>query len=172
MCGRSTKATERNLWSVWQRFCQTVIGPWKVRKSLTQVVFSPQLWLLNWPNNSAGQLNIFHRQEAGLAQGGLCSFHWKARDTFALCVTSGDLWRLGQVQNCEKWCVSVTLPFTFRASPAWNTLTPCCSPPSWDLMGPDFQFSGSSQSKHSHFNFHYDQNGEKFMHTACLTRVL
>lgn len=56
--------------SLWQRFCQTVIGPWKVKKSLTQAVFSMRLWLLTWTNNSAGQSDIFHRQEAGLAHGG------------------------------------------------------------------------------------------------------
>lgn len=64
-------------WSFWQRFCQTVIWSWKVKKSLTLAVFSMRLWLLTWTNNSAGQLSIFHRQDAGLAHGGFVHFHWR-----------------------------------------------------------------------------------------------
>lgn len=63
--------------SFWQRFCQTVIWSWKVKKSLTLAVFSMRLWLLTWTNNSAGQLSIFHRQDAGLAHGGFVHFHWR-----------------------------------------------------------------------------------------------
>lgn len=48
-------------WSLWQRVCQTVIWPWRVKKSLTQAVFSMRLWLLTWTNNSAGQSNIFQQ---------------------------------------------------------------------------------------------------------------
>lgn len=116
-------------WSLWQRFCQTVIWTWKVKKSLTQAVFSMRLWLLTWTNNSAGQSSIFHRQDAGLAHGGFVHFHWRpwrgVRYVWLVVL-------FGRVVRC-KTGVAAALS---KPCPTIPMMRPVAVNSSWGWMGP------------------------------------